>query len=260
MLLFIQLSFLEDPILQTSPVPDPTQFLGVSRFNTYLNAAHNDVSFAYELYAWNTRLAGAFHEVLGHAEIAVRNAIDLQLRSWNPKQSDNTRNGGKTFNEEWCIDPALPLHGLMKDELKRAQRYANKAKNSRLPSHARKQAEITHDDLVSQLTFGTWNSLVPDPDEKDTARIHLWEEAIKGAFPEIKSGSEGIRQVKYPFKTLHKLRNRVAHGEPLLHLEANKRLNDIARLTSYIDPQITDWIMSQQRVRETVSERPNMRQ
>lgn len=242
--------------MNTSPVPDPAQFFGDSRFSTYLTAAGGDTSLAYDLYAWNTRLAGAFHEVLGHAEVAVRNAIDTQLRDWNQQQSDNPRNPGKTFTEQWCIDTAIPLHGLVVAPLKKARSYAGAAKSSRPSSHARKHAEITHDDLVSQLSFGTWNHLVPWPNSKPTPQLHLWEEAVKNAFPGIKPGIEGLRQVKTPLNNLHHLRNRVAHCEPLLHVEAKQRLQDIARLTGYIDQPIADWIMGHQRVRDVARERP----
>lgn len=243
--------------MKTSSIPDPNQFFGDSRFSTYLKAAHGDVSLAYELYAWNARLAGAFHEVLGHAEVAVRNAIDTQLRGWNKQQSDNPRNPGHAFSEEWCIDSAIPLHGLVNTSLVKAHGYAISAKSSRSSSHARKHAEITHDDLVSQLSFGTWNGLIPWPKSKSAPRLHLWEESIKKAFPNIKPGLDGLRQVKSPLNKLHHLRNRVAHCEPLLQVEANRRLQDIARLTGYIDQQIADWIMSQQRIREITRERPS---
>lgn len=234
----------------------PLNFFGDSRFSTYLTAAGGDTSLAYDLYAWNTRLAGAFHEVLGHAEVAVRNAIDTQLRDWNQQQTDNPRNPGKTFTEQWCIDTAIPLYGLVATPLKKARNYAGAAKSSRPSTHARKHAEITHDDLVSQLSFGTWNHLVPWPNSKPTPQLHLWEEAVKNAFPGIKPGIEGLRQVKKPLNNLHHLRNRVAHCKPLLQVEANRRLQDIARLTGYIDQPIADWIMGHQRVRDVARERP----
>lgn len=242
--------------MQTSPIPDPARFFGDSRFKTYLDAAHGDISLAYETYAWNARLAGAFHEVLGHAEVAVRNAIDVQLRIWNQRQTNNPRNPGKTFNEEWCIDAAIPLHGLVKKALGNEVTSARNAKSSRPSTHARKHATITHDDLVSQLSFGTWNHLIPFPGRKSSPQIHLWEEAIQVSFPNIKPGLEGLRQVKTPLNKLHQLRNRVAHCEPLLQVEANGRLQDIARLAGYIDQKIADWIMGQQRVREVTRERP----
>lgn len=187
----------------------------------------------------------------------MRNAIDAQLRNWNRQQSNNPRNPGKTFNEDWCTDTAIPLHGLMSVPLKKARKNAGAAKSSRPSSHARKHAEINHDDLVSQLSFGTWNRLVPWPSNKPTPQLHLWEEGVKNAFPNIKPGIEGLRQVKTPLSNLHSLRNRVAHYEPLLHVEANRRLQDIARLTGYIDQTIADWIMSHQRVREVAREMPS---
>lgn len=72
------------------------------------------------------------------------------------------------------------------------------------------------------------------------------------------TSNKGLKvcEVKTPLNNLHHLRDRVAHCEPLLQVGANRRLQDIARLTGYIDQQITDWIMGQQRVREVVRKRP----
>lgn len=210
----------------------------------------------FELYAWNARLAAAFHEVLGHTEVAVRNAIDIQLRQWNKQQSDNPRNPENFFTEEWLFQTAIPIRGLISDSVKKVRSSADRAMGYRPVTHTRKHAEITHDDVAAQLSFGTWNRLIPLPNSAPSTQHLLWNEAIQFAFPNIKNGHEGSRQVKSPLNVLHRLRNRVAHHEPLLHVEANCRVLDIARLTGYVDQDIADWIMAQQRVREIVRERP----
>jgi len=41
---------------------------------------------AAELYEWSNKLAGAWHSHIAYVEVAVRNAIDRQLRTWNASQ------------------------------------------------------------------------------------------------------------------------------------------------------------------------------
>lgn len=147
-------------------------------------------------------------------EVAVRNAIDEQLKPWNKDQGRNVNNSGFDFTDEWIAHPAIPLHGLMSAHSKNAQSYAQTARGKRPPHHPRKRAPISHDDLLAQLSFGTWTSILPNPNRPrvSTPKIRIWEEAIVYAFPKADPGDAGIRQVCEPLKRLHNLRNQVRHG------------------------------------------------
>jgi hypothetical protein len=138
-------------------------YLGSPRLAPYMSACQDDVGLAVELYEWNLQLAAAVQEIMMLLEVAVRNAIDEQLKPWNVAPSRNSHNPGLDFTEEWIAGPAIPLHGLMVNHTKNAITYAQAAKGKRPPGHPRKQAPISHDDLLSQLSFRTWPSILPHP-------------------------------------------------------------------------------------------------
>ncbi|MFE4177466.1 hypothetical protein ACFRR7_36430 [Streptomyces sp. NPDC056909] len=49
------------------------------RLNPYLGVCGGDAGAALALYRWNSDLAAAFFEPLGHLEIMLRNALDARL-------------------------------------------------------------------------------------------------------------------------------------------------------------------------------------
>ncbi|MFJ4264593.1 hypothetical protein ACIPYU_19305 [Paenarthrobacter nicotinovorans] len=236
-------------------------YLGGPRLAPYMSVSQNDAALAVELYEWNLRLGAAFQEVMMLLEVALRNAIDEQLRPWNAAQSDNTHNPGKTFNDEWISAAAIPLHGLMTVHTKNAIRYAEAARAKRPPQHPRKQAPISHDDLLSQLTFGTWPGILPNPKylQASIPKTRIWHEAIVKAFPHTAPGSAGILQIAEPLKRLHNLRNRVAHGEQLLEVNVNARFGDALRILAAIDQELADWCVDVSRVRDVKKQRPHTR-
>ncbi|MEU4646042.1 hypothetical protein [Nocardia fluminea] len=81
------------------------------RLATYSARCGNDPFLALELYKWNLHLSAAFQQVLAISEVALRNAIDQQLRTWNAYQPHHTRTGA-THGADWLIDPARPLNSL----------------------------------------------------------------------------------------------------------------------------------------------------
>ena len=62
------------------------ELLGPARHQTYMDAAAGTPQRAAELYEWSNKLAGAWHSHIAYVEVAVRNAIDRQLRTWNASQ------------------------------------------------------------------------------------------------------------------------------------------------------------------------------
>lgn len=232
--------------------------LGAPRLAPYLSACQNDLVRAIELYEWNLHLGAAFQEITMILEVAVRNAIDEQLKPWNKDQSRNTHNPGSDFTDEWIAHPAIPLHGLMSAHSKNAQSYAQTARGKRPPHHPRKHAAISHDDLLAQLSFGTWPSILPNPNRPrvSTPKIRIWEEAIVYAFPKADPGDTGTRQVCEPLKRLHNLRNRVAHGEQLLEVNVQARFSDVLRVLAFIDQDLADWCVDVSRVRAVQKQRP----
>jgi len=121
------------------------------RFGPYLLEAAGDETAALVGYHHNLRVSGAVYEDLAIVEVALRNAMDEQLRQWNTTQTDAT---GARLGPEWLLTPARLLRRLLRDDLGKAAARAGCAG----------QAQPSHDDLLTHLTLGSWRYLLPDAD------------------------------------------------------------------------------------------------
>jgi hypothetical protein len=199
------------------------------------------------LYLWNIELSAAFQEILAIAEVALRNALDDALGAWNATQ---TKPNGQPYPTGWINDPAAPLAKLTTKTRQSVVGYAQTARAKRAPTHPRKNAPISHNDLLAQTTFGDWNNLMPVSNPKAntySTRKFLWEKALKNAFPNLASDPHGHATANR-VKNLHALRNRVSHMEPLLDVAVEKRHNDLLQLLTAIDPALRAWVEGISRV------------
>lgn len=230
--------------------------LHTARFGTYVHAAGGDSDLALRLYVWNLELASAFHTCLGVTEVLLRNAMDTQLRVWNAAQAAPP--GAPPYPSEWLVSPARPLHSLTAAARQKAKRNAENARAARPPTHPRKRAAITHDDILAHLSFGTFARLLPTKNTRHStyrARSMLWSQALVHAFPAAKNDPHGFI-VADRVARLHALRNRVAHLEPLLSVNVTARHRDMIRLLGAIDPGLQGWFASLSPLRRVAASRP----
>lgn len=241
---------------------EAARLIGAARLAPYRQVAGHDLADALALYQWNMQMAAAFQEVLGFVEVSVRNAIDAQLRIWNPGRGNDVATGGP-YPVDWTINPAPPLRGLVKRAVVQAQVHAERARDSRHPGHHRKTAAITHDDVVAQLSFSLWPKLLPDPQKALSGNPNLWSAALVHAFPQAAGNSANQVLAVPAVKLVHdrlirlvKLRNRVAHMEPLLDVNIAARLTDCLQVLGYMSPQARDWCAGVSRVTAVGNARP----
>lgn len=228
------------------------EHLHVSRMSTYMSAAQGDSGLAIDLYLWNVRVSAAVFETLCITEVIFRNAVDAALREWNPTRGD--------YPAEWTTHAAAPLNSLTAGAIPPARNNAHKARAKRDAQHPRKEAEVTHDDVVAQLTFGVYAKLMPSLDESDSTfdrRVILWNEALQGTF----SGRPGEDNRVHAgrIERLHALRNRVAHAEPLLDVNFRSRIRDMVRIVDSINPALSGWVSGNTRVHDVLRDRPSLR-
>lgn len=124
-----------------------------ARLATYIDAADGDRCRAVDLYLWAAQLAGALHGQIAFVEIAVRNAINIELSAWSVKS------GGVP---EWSSAGVTvdPLYSLLRRQLVDARNRAAQEMAERPSSHPRCGTPPSHDDVVAQLMFGSWVKLV----------------------------------------------------------------------------------------------------
>lgn len=219
-----------------------------------------------ELYRWNLEVAGGLHESLALVEVVLRNAMDQQLQAWNASQKPRTIGGSLVhYSTDWVQTPAAPLWGILNPKrrgvqhstYKSAADRAAKDSNGRDPSHPRAGAAVCHDDVVAHITFGTWNNLLPHKRKQDgtidpPAQRIIWDQALIHAFPY----HADPLVVRYWVDRLHRLRNRVAHLEPLISTHVMSYHRTAARLLHAVDPDVASWYAGISRVPGLLRRRP----
>lgn len=233
---------------------DLSALLGEPRFQIFLEESDYVPSAAEELYRWNLELAGAFHGPLANFEVVTRNAIDHALRSWNDR---------KVGTWTWSLDGQAGelLYGIIGRELRTARKWAKNASGMRPRDHPRRNAEITHDDVVAQLTMGNWAKILgASGQERDRVNAaQLWEEGLHKAFPEIGNSDEGRKVLANKYLRLSQLRNRISHHEQLLKVNPRSRINDLTTALAGIGDDVAAWSMRDLRIRKVAQRDPRKR-
>lgn len=176
------------------------------RLSKYLNATSGNSHQALRLYVLNTKVSAAFLTDLHYVEVALRNRFDAQLSAG--------------FNATWFSDPTfLPLidvHG--RNILKKAQKDAAK--------HWPKGLPVPPGKVIAELSFGFWHNLT------DAGLEHtLWVPYLHKAFRPRKAPKRALFNQK--LEKLRQLRNRIAHHEPIFHLDLlviHTILRDVAHM------------------------------
>lgn len=141
---------------------------------------------ALALYDWNTQVSGAFYESLHYLEVGLRNAMDAELTAW-------ARQHGTAGS--WFDCPVIRLTDTSRRKVREASKRVTAS-----------GATMNHGKVVAELTFGFWWSLLADEYNR-----RLWEPCLKNAF----DGSVRCRRLHSELDELRKLRNRMAHHEPI---------------------------------------------
>lgn len=225
--------------------------LGEARFRPYLVAAGNDSARALDLYLWVTEVSGALHAQTSFVEIAVRNALDPVIAEWNESQGDQ-------YSPDWTVeDGAAPLlYSMLHGPLNRARSWARNEARSRPAGHPRRNATPTHDDVLTQLTFGVWSSLIYGQREDHARQQQLWKEATHRAFPHVAHAEESRRLIGQQLNNIRALRNRVAHHDNLLDVQLAKRLGWTLSLLAKINPEYPRLATARSPIRRLIREDP----
>lgn len=172
------------------------------RFDTYLQRAGHDQTYAFALYLYNARLAKAFLFPLHMAEVVLRNAIDEVLCN--------------LFGLSWHVDPAfrgvLSQGGI--ETLDKAIDRVHREKGSGQP----------RGQFVATLTFDFWSNLFrPEYDRP------LWQTHLHTMLP-LLSRKKTRPDVQKLVREINHFRNRIAHHEPILGLSYTELHRSIIEL------------------------------
>ncbi|RFA13721.1 hypothetical protein B7R21_07760 [Subtercola boreus] len=196
--------------------------VGGERFGTYLTVCDDSAEMALRLYAWNIEVSASFWGGFHVLEIAVRNALNESLCAHFECR-------------EWWTKAVLS------DEDSRTV--------SRAVSSVRRRYgdASTTGHVVAELSLGFWTGLVSN-------RYHasLWQPALAGNFARYAGRRSDVH---LSLERLRRLRNRVAHHEPIF---ARDLLFDHRRLVEILDalsPEAARFVSAHSRAPSIISGR-----
>ncbi|RSN15028.1 Abi family protein [Amycolatopsis roodepoortensis] len=217
-------------------------WLSKPRFTIYLQAANQDRELAMRLYEWNAAVSAAFHHDLCHLEVALRNAYDRALGHAATGGTHWVFQATTIFPSRWHKS----ANGTRYDVNETSRRLVAEAIRNATPK-VKHPASPSPGKVIAELSFGFWRYL--------SARRHhdpLWVPYLHLAF---QAGTDR-RDVDKHAERLHRLRNRVAHHEPLLTLDVQGHWKDVRDLAALISPQVAAYIAANSSCARLLAARP----
>ena len=192
------------------------QLLSAARMAPYLAATGGDWQRGLALYVWNAQVSAAFFESIHYLEVGLRNAMDRET---------STRLGPL-----W-LSPTSPL-------LTPRSRQAAAVAMGHAGGPTAPRGKV-----VAELPFGFWWSLLSDEYNR-----RLWQPALRFAF----DGPVRRRTLHSELDEIRRLRNRIAHHEPVHTRDLANDLGRLLDLAHRIGPVLGRHIEETSRVSEVL--------
>lgn len=245
---------------------DPDLVLNIlsqARMRRYIVLAGGDEGLALDLYLWNVRMSAEMYAGLALVEVALRNSMDPHLQSFNAKQAEVSHTSDPS---DWLENPCRLLIKLTTPPRRRGpdskwMTQANDlsvAKDRAIAALADTTRTPTHDDVLAQVSFGTWRYLLPSgPNTPNSnGRAALWRIDLKNAFPSL---LHDPLQFTGHVTTLHELRNRIAHLEPILdRAQIRRAFESMQVVLGAVDPSVSQWFVENQMIHHHLDRRPTI--
>lgn len=245
-------------------LPRLVELISKPRLSPYMRACNDNLSQAFELYAWNLELGASFYAPLAILEIVVRNAMHRELTalfgaSWH-RNEQFQRVGTKIIEARLSVVSGRPPQKASTDILTQPAKIDGKLRAER----ARKMGPTspigtkeapTTDDIVASLDFGYWTSLL-NRDVENT----LYAAGLYKAFPHAphaRKKKPHRAQIAEKLRDLRIFRNRVMHHEPLFNRKSiRKDLQSIIEVCGWIAPTAEEWVKHLSKVEATLETAP----
>jgi len=188
--------------------------LSPPRVSTYLLALKDrppSLDRAIELYVWNGQLGAALLTPISVCEVVIRNAVDDALTALH----------GPNWPWAQGFYLSLPVRG---------REQLNDARN--------KPTSTSTGKVIAELSFGFWESMF-----KASFDAALWTPYLAQVLPNMTMPTyQGRGHIHAELIKLRKLRNRIAHHEPLLSLDVTKTMRDLKALVALRCQDTAAWM------------------
>lgn len=185
-----------------------------ARLGTYLKRTHYNARRALDLYAWNIRAGAALYPVLQVNEVALRNAVNRGLES--------------QFGPRWPYSQGF-LRSLPSQD--RALFLKERGKVERrlgIP-------QVSTGDVVAAQTYWFWVMMLTSRFEN-----RIWKREFTSSFPHAPASV--TRDVVHSrADTIRKLRNRIAHHEPLMEFDLLGAYHRALAMVRWVSPTTAAW-------------------
>ncbi len=205
--------------------------LSAPRFATYLRETGNDRTRALSLYHWNLQVSAAFLIPLHVVEITLRNAIVEAIEA--------THGGTWPWTEGFIrslTDPRAPAYSPKRD----------------LWNCARQQP--TAGKVVAELKFVFWEKMLTSRHQG-----RLWDNQFFVVFPDAPRGvtsSQRRSELRADIEEIRRLRNRIAHHEPIFSRSLDRDFERIIRCIRWRNDTTASWVEEIETVRALMAIRP----
>lgn len=193
--------------------------ISAARFATYLRYAVNVDSRAWAAYAWNTRVSAAMLQVMTHAEVALRNAVSRALVA--------------AFGAGWPYEKAFEF------TFSKFEQQVYRQARGELERRLKKTSPLPTGDFVAGQTLVFWESLLVR-----RLKQRVWDAQFATAFPGATHG-ETYRDVYAAAEQLRRVRNRIAHHEPLLTIPLLGVYARAIAVIGWVSPAKATWVQAE---------------
>ena len=210
-----------------------TNVISSSRISTYENATGGkkpDSLAALNMYAWNADVSGALLIPLHICEVAIRNAVAIAIENvygelwpWSVGFERSLPNPSRVFS---------PKRDLL---------------NTR-------ENQPTAGKVIPELKFAFWQSIFTSRHDQRFWNLYLTE-----LFPNMdtsKSIQDRRKLIYDELEQIRRLRNRIAHHEPIFTRNLSDDYQKILSLVSYRCTTTATWLDEHQRATEIITKKP----
>ena len=206
--------------------------LSPPRFGTYLREASGDRHKAMELYCWNTDISAAFYVMLQFCELSIRNGAVEAVEA--------------VFGPNWHLNRGfvytLPvLRGGRGYQPRKDLRSCA----TRLPTAGK---------VIAELKFAFWQHLFVRGQQ-----TRIWDAHFAISFPGYDKAitlAQARAQMFYHIENIRKLRNRIAHHEPIFARNLAKDRDRIRQVIEWRRTGTAQWVDSIEQVTALLAAQP----
>ena len=230
------------------------RLISPERFATYVAECSGDRERAVALYHWTGRLSGALTEDLRCLEVVYRNTVHQALTAHHQHLA------GRPYGTAWFDEPAWVKHHWWDQPARHALNEARQRAGHRPPTRSRPGA------VVAELNFGFWRYVIAARYEQS-----FWLPALDQRFRGLPGRRPGQRRahLESRVQVLHKLRNRIAHHEPIfkptqflgtggtpISYTIADQAEMLTEILDWIDPDCANWLRTATTVPTIQAARP----